>query len=213
MRNVVSFVTGLLLLAGAGLMPVSAQEATPVPGLIVPDPAECTIAPRSVEDLGVLLATPATGTNAAATATPVTIPLGQAADAAIVAEITRTTRETFACFSAGDFLRVLGLITDDALRQLQADELVTAEMLPFLEVTPVAVSAEHRAGYLAITDVSLLPDGRVGAFVVEVDPTLPPEGAETDYFVFERVGERWLIDEIVEWWTATGPGSEGTPEP
>ena len=213
MRNVVSFVTGLLLLAGAGLTPVSAQVATPVPGLIVPDPAECTIAPRSVEDLGVLLATPATGTNAAATPTPVTIPLGQAADEATVAEITRTTRETFACFSAGDFLRVFGLITDDALRQLQADELVTAEMLPFLEAPPVTVPAEYRAGYLAITDVSLLPDGRVGAFVVEVDPTLPPEGAETDYLIFERVGERWLIDEIVEWWTATDPGSEGTPEP
>jgi hypothetical protein len=51
----------------------------------------------------------------------------------------------------------------------------------------------------------------VGAFVFEVDPTLPPGGAETDRLVFERVGDRWLIDEIVETWTGGDLDGEGTP--
>jgi hypothetical protein len=203
----------LLLLTGGRLSSASAQEATPVPGLIVPEPAECTVAPREIHEFAALLATPAAVSDAAATPTPVTIPIGQPADAATVAEITRTTRETFACFSAGDYLRVFALVTDDAVRQLQAQGILSAEVVPFFAATPVVAPPEYRAGYLAITDVSLLPDGRVGAFIVEVDPTLPPEGAETDYLVFERVGDRWLVDEIIEMWTAVGPGDEGTPTP
>jgi hypothetical protein len=213
MRRSALLIATLFLLAGAGVARASAQDATPVPGPVVPDPAECTVAPRSVDEFAALLATPAAGAGMAAAPTPVTIPLGRPADAATVEGITRTTRETFACFSAGDFLRVFALVTDDAVRQLQAQGIVTAEALPFLAATPVPVPPEQRAGYLAITDVSVLPDGRVGAFVVEVDPTLPPEGAETDYLVFERVGDRWLIDEIVESWTLAGAGGEATPTP
>ena len=216
MRRFALLVAGSLLIAWAGLSPVSAQEATPatpVPGLVVPEPDECTVAPRAVDEFAALLATPVAGMNTATTPTAVTIPLGQPADAATVAEITRTTRETFACFSAADYLRVFALVTDDAIRQLQAQGILTTEVVPFLAATPVAVPVELRAGYLAITDVSLLPDGRAGAFVVEVDPTLPPEGAETDYLIFKQVGDRWLIDEIVETWTGAGPGGEGTPTP
>ena len=211
MRRSAMLIATLFLLAGAGLPRASAQDATPVPGLVVPDPAECTVAPRSVDALAALLATPAAGTGAPAAPTPVAIPLGRPADAATVEGITRTTRETFACFSAGDFLRVFALVTDHAVRQLQAQGILTAEVVPFFAATPVAVAPEQRAGYLAITDVAILPDGRVGAFVVEVDPTLPPEGAETDYLVFERVGDRWLIDEVVESWTLAG--GEATPTP
>ena len=213
MRRNALLVAVLLLLTGSRLSPASAQEATPVPGLIVPEPAECTVAPRVVDEFGALLATPAAVPDAAATPAPVMIPIGQPADAATVAEITRTTRETFACFSAGDYLRVFALVTDDAVRQLQAQGILSPEVVPFFAATPVAVPPDLRAGYLAITDVSLLPDGRVGAFIVEVDPTLPPEGAETDYLVFEQVGDRWLVDEIVETWTASGPGGAGTPTP
>jgi hypothetical protein len=50
----------------------------------------------------------------------------------------------------------------------------------------------------------------VGAFVFKVDPTLPPGGAETDHLDFERVGDRWLIDEIVETWTGRDLDGEGT---
>ena len=213
MRRYALLVVVVLLLTGGGISPVSAQDATPVPGLIVPEPAECTIVPRSLNEFAALLATPAAVSETAATPTPITIPLGQPADDATIAEITRTARETFACFSAGDYLRVFALVTDDAVRQLQAQGILSAEVVPFFAATPVAVPSELRAGYLALTDIVVLPDGRVGAFIVEVDPTLPPEGAETDYLVFERVGDRWLIDEIVETWTAAGPGGAGTPTP
>ena len=50
----------------------------------------------------------------------------------------------------------------------------------------------------------------VGAFVFEIDPTLPPRGAETDRLDFQRVGDRWLIDEIVETWTGRDLDGEGT---
>ena len=211
MRRSALLLATLFLLAGAGMVRVSAQEATPAPGLVVPDPAECTVAPRSVDDLAALLATPAAGPDAAAAATQIAIPLGQPADAATVEGVTRTVRETFACFNAGDFLRVLALTTDDFVRWEQAQGFLTAETLPFLEAPPVVVPPEQRAGYLAITDVAVLPDGRVGAFVVEVDPVLPSEGAETDYLIFEQAGDRWLLDEVVESWTLAE--GEATPAP
>jgi len=47
---------------------------------------------------------------------------------------------------------------------------------------------------VAITDVMLLEDGRVAAFVVDES-----EGpASSAYVIFEQDGDRWLVDEVTE---------------
>jgi hypothetical protein len=47
---------------------------------------------------------------------------------------------------------------------------------------------------LVITDVMSLADGRVGAFVVDRS-----EGIDTTvYVMFSQEGDRWLIDDLIE---------------
>jgi hypothetical protein len=65
-----------------------------------------------------------------------------------------------------------------------------------------------RIGLQAIQDARVLPDGRVGARVTLVDPNTPtPEEADLRFVVFVMVGDRWLIDEVIDF-----PAS-GTPIP
>ena len=60
---------------------------------------------------------------------------------------------------------------------------------------PAPLPVEKRVDLVAIRDMRSLADGRVAAVVVlndghDADPDL-------DLVVFERVGEVWLIDEVI----------------
>ncbi len=185
---------------------------------LVADPALCQVEPRSTDELVEIWfhegATPdaAEATPDAAVATPadqqpmteVTIPIGPPASDAIAAGVTLTVHEVFSCFAAGDFPRATALFTDDLVRQFgpgpdETEEDVTA----FLEATPVPEPQDVQIEILAVTDVMLLEDQRVGAFVVDSGP----EGTHTAYAVFEHEGDRWLVDEVIEF--GTGGEEEG----
>ena len=203
-----------LALVVGSLAEVAAQDGTPVAFPITPDPAECAVEPRrSVDDIAASLATPMAAPASVLGSTTATIPLGEPADAATVAAVTRTVLTALACFNAGDFLGVLSLVTDDNLRRLQALGILSAEALAFFAAEPVPAPPEQRFTLLAVTDVSILPDGRVGAFGVQIDPTSPPEGTDVDYVVLKRVGDRWLIDETVDSWRVVPAGETATPTP
>ena len=90
-----------------------AQEAVPGTEAVTPDPALCQVSPRTIDGLKALFigATPA----AEQPATEVTVPIGHPADAATAAGVVRTVEEAVACLNAGDFLRFLALMTDDAV--------------------------------------------------------------------------------------------------
>ena len=217
MPRFVALVAALLalgLLGSAGL----AQEATPAAGVaafpLTPDPAECTVEPRPVEEAVALVAqaTPAAAA-AAEPAETVAVPVGELADAETVAGVTATVREVYACFNAGDVARAFALVTDDVLRGFaEEDPIPEEEVRAFLGATPAAVPAAQRVAILAITDVVRLPGGRAGALVAVADPAIP-EGPETIHFTFERRGDRWLIAAVVEFHThpAEGAGTAGTP--
>ena len=212
MRRLLPVAVALVLAVGD---PVGtrAQESTPVAFPMTPDPSECAVEPRSVDDVAAFLATPVAAPASVLGPTAVTIPLGEPADAATVAAVTDTLRTALACFNAGDFLGVLSLVTDDNLRRLQALGILSPEGLAFIAAEPVPAPPEQRFTLLAVTDVSILPDGRVGAFGVQIDPTTPPEGTDVDYVVLAQVGGRWLIDETVDaWWVMRAPEA-GTPTP
>ena len=196
--------------------PTTAQDATSGAGAhpFTPDPSECTVAPLSGVSLAALVSTP-TSRQTATDALPsaVVISLGRSADAAIVADVTYTLREATACVNAGDVLRLLALFTPDALRRLEAEGVLSAHALLVLAGMPSAALPDQRVTLVAVTDIAVRPDGRVGAFAIQDDPTSLPEGLDVDYVVLARVGDRWLIDETIDtWWSpAAGPGATVTP--
>lgn len=127
---IVTVVLTLMVLAPSHL---AAQEATPPPDFITPDPTECTVEPRSTESIAALANTPEPSTPAVyppsiALATPgLQVPEGEPADEATVEAVTRTLREVAACVNAGDLRRVIALNTDISVRTNLRDEPLTAE--------------------------------------------------------------------------------------
>jgi hypothetical protein len=59
----------------------------------------------------------------------------------------------------------------------------------------VVVPAEQRGWVESISWVRRLPDGRVGAYVVTVDPVNHPH-RRAAVVILAPVGDRWLIDEV-----------------
>ena len=206
-----TFAIALTLSAGT---PIAAQDATPAAGAamfpITPDPAGCQVEPRSTDELLALWYTQAGSPVPAATpswgaqTTSLTLPVGAPADEAATAEVIRTVREVFDCFAAGDFPRATALFTENLVRGFGGEPGTTAEdARAFLEATPMAgMEGDVQERVIAITDVMDLGDERVGAFVVD------ESGGQLDtvYAIFERQGERLLVDEIMDF--APRPGEE-----
>src|SRR5665811_640410 len=125
----------------------------------------------------------------------VDIPVGQPADRALQMEITSVVRELYACFNAGDSLRAFALASDDFLKNFVAEGSLTTQDIDFLLSEPVPVPVEDRTTILAITDMSRFETGRAGAFVITFDRF---NGADTVYMTLVHQGNRWLVNEIVD---------------
>jgi hypothetical protein len=174
-----------------------AQEATPAgePGGIFgfPDPAECTVAPRTVAELEAIMATPAAATPEASPTVLAEMPEGVPADATTEAEVQATLREAVACINTGDTLKILQFYSDNLIRRLLA-----GASLDQLEQqgTPVPLTQAQQTELIAISGMVVLPDGRV-AVVVTGDDHSNPAAATDTIFYFVKVGDRWLIDDFV----------------
>jgi hypothetical protein len=160
----------------------------------VPRPDECRIAPRDTLALVELTGTPAAGEliPERQRARKGDAPAGQPAPPAVAAGIAATVRELAACANAGDQARALALYSDDYFRRLiTSGGGFTPEYAEFL-ATPQPIAAEKWIAAPAVSGARLLDDGRSGAFVATgVAEKIP-------FFLFALVGERWLIDEIIE---------------
>jgi len=130
-----------------------------------------------------------------AIATPLT---GDLADPEIVAAVAATAREYIACNNAGDFPRLLALISDSYLPHLLAGaDLTDPAVIARLDREPEPLPATDRTVLIAVGEVRLLPDGRAAATVTGDDPT-SSDPAKAPLLVFVQEGDRWLIDQIVE---------------
>lgn len=207
MRHLIMIVAALVVLVRGQIIDAEAQDATPPVGVGVgvAGAEACQVDPRSPDFILALAGTPASGRSTpAATPTPFATPDGKAADAEIVEGITATMQEVVACFNAADLLRAFALFSDDYFRRLIPVEGPVGEAFTaFLASAPAPVT---RMDVQSVQDVRVLADGRVGALVVLVDPRAPKSEDEGRRFViFVNDGDRWLIDEVIEF-----PAS-GTP--
>jgi hypothetical protein len=179
------------------------------------------VAPRDIAFFEMLAATPPAlppdadqrFSRPGETARPWTMSAGTPADSATIAGVTATLRMAQACLNANDTLRFLALFTDDMLRIFFAMDPIPPEAIPSLAASPVPSPRDQWLGYLSVHDVRILPDGRVAGLADDYDPTEPPYGVGTDFAIFVKVGDRWLIDSLIENVAISGEGTpmSGTP--
>ncbi len=187
----------LAILFTLGSSSASAQGAatpTSFTGRETPDPALCTVTPRSAAIL--TPAAGATSTAAPGPSTPAAIsePVGQDVSPQTNAEITTTIRELYACFNGSHPLQTLALFTERGAAQYVTNhpELTTGDAI----ATPTPPTVEQRLALVALADLRVLPDGRVFALVTQDDPNRPPDGPEPVFVTLSKQGDRWLVDDL-----------------
>lgn len=192
-----------VLLATCGLSPLPLhrmQEPPPTATLpAIPSPDACTVEPRDVESLVALLgppepiAYPTTHPDAPATRV-IEITVGRPATPEVKEGIVATIHEFYACSNAGDMRRAFALGTDHYIQHYGDSGTLTSEDIAFLTDDPVPVPVEFQTAVIAVTNVTVLGDGRAAAFVTIDSPFDDPS---TELAIFAQQGERWLIDEII----------------
>jgi len=197
----------VFMLGLAGITGVSAQDATPTADLS-PNPEECTVERRTVEELQAIYGDPAAegageATSLAMNATPgvTELPVGTPADEATVEAVTTVIRQQFACFNAGDYLAGFTNVTDDFLISQVGLSLFDEDFVATLESEPTPLAEEDQTQLLDVRDVVVYEDGRVGALVDYRAGTGPEEGIEgfeTDLWIFENVDGAWRLDEVFQ---------------
>ena len=154
---------------------------------------DCVAAPRTPQEIAVLLADPDVATPAATTAGQ-TLPAGEPVAAETAAEMEQVVQMWLACQNAGEPLRAWSLFSDGYLfRLLSRQGAVSSEDYGVL-ATPAPI-ADEAALVLAIAGERLLPDGRFGASVTVSYPSVPMP--KRFFFYFTRVDGRLLIDGIL----------------
>ena len=215
-RFVLAVVPAAALLLSSG---VAAQDTTPDANGAGAVAEACAGEARPVDELlaavgleeSVDVATPE------AVAVGITAPLGERADEATRQGIAATVQQLYACLNANDVPRAASLMTDPGLRRVlgepPADEETAAELRETFEAPPQPRAEDQQARVVAVTDESLLEDGRAVAFVVVNEPLLPPGGAETLVFFFVEQDGRWLLDDYIDFsLTPVEAVTEATPE-
>jgi hypothetical protein len=156
-------------------------------------PAEdCVLAPRTRQEIAVLLADPNTATPAATTGGQ-TLPAGEPVAAETAAAMEQVVQMWVACQNAGEPLRAWSLFSDGYLFRLLSRRGVSGDAYRAL-ATPAPV-ADEAALVLAIEGERLLPDGRFGATVTVRYPSVPMP--KRFFFYFTQVNGRLLIDGIL----------------
>ncbi len=197
-----------LLLTGAA----AAQDpGTPEPEdvstpsrLVLPE--ECVSEPVAAADLVAEL-----NAEAQFQGVQISVPLGEPADLDTSLLVNDSVREVLACLNAEDYLRLGALTTTHGAQQLLAGLKAQAgdDLEGRLSQEPVARGEDGLIRLLAVTDQTILPDGRLAAFVVLNEPTNLIRGPETYLFVFSRDGEALQLDGLFGFSVAPAPA--GTP--
>jgi hypothetical protein len=180
-------------------------------------PEGCYVDPMPVEDLISLLGLDDGGIVTVPLMT-ITSPLGTPADDATTGRISSAVRGLMACINAGDLPRTATWMTSHGIQRvfgsLTIDSATRVAAQARLTAPPVKRTRDQLLRLLAVSDVSVLPDGRVAAFVVFNDPVLPTGGPETVLVVYSPHAGGWFLDDWVDFSIVPLPAdAEVTPSP
>lgn len=162
-----------------------------------PGAEDCTVEPRSLEEIAALAERGAPDEPPNATETG-----DEPVDDATRAKITATARELIACANAGDVMRQLALYSDDRLR-FSYPEGPTRELETIAQAAS-PLSLEQRVAVAAIEDARWLDDGRVSARMLVDNPAIEARssngaasasGREAARLIFVQEDGRWRVDE------------------
>lgn len=180
----------LILLNGPSRgQPLAHKRTSPAPA------ASCLVAPRSPGFFIDLAATPAPAPPAVSLLDAFAASAVRAS-AEEVAAVQATVDLLVACVNAGDFSRTVSLFTDAYwLREVGGVPGKAEALASAAGATPVPVAGEDRQGPATVLDARLLADGRIAAIVAFGPAT--PDDSNIDLVAFEKIDNRWLIDEVV----------------
>ncbi|MFT4040535.1 MAG: copper resistance protein CopC [Thermomicrobiales bacterium] len=163
-----------------------------------PGPEQCTVQPRTLDEITALAQT-----GAPQEAPPnATEPDGAPASPEEVAGVTDTIQEMVACSNAGDILRRLAVYSDNRIHFAYPDGPTAA--LKAIAANPLPVGEYERVAILSIADVQQLPDGRVSARVIvdnpanhSHDPNVSNANVQQEAarLIFVQENGRWRVDE------------------
>jgi hypothetical protein len=208
-----------MALVVAGTVSAAAQDDQDEANRVL-SPELCQVEPRAEADLIALFGLEAASADEAPEIlrAEISIPLGQPAPGEVIQGVTEAVRMFFACNNAGDVPRTTALLSESGILRFYGfgprEEAVDQQFRSWAagEATPREESEYIRL--VAVTDVSLLPDGRVAAFIVNNEPLLPPRGPETLLFVFSQAEDgSWQIDDYYDFTVIAPDSVEGTPAP
>lgn len=203
----VAFVTIAVLLVG--FIGASAQDATPGPLPTAPVPAECRVAPRGVEAIEAILATAGTPSPELDVEHEGDLPRGQIAPAETVAEVVAVEREYAACYNAGDWPRLVALLADDTLPEFFDGAATPRDLFATVGTPATDAIGVQQVVLVAVRNVRILADGRVGAVVEWGRLGEPGRGTdEANFHVYVRGADRLLLAEeigsFVPWYQGGG---------
>ncbi|MBW3634629.1 MAG: hypothetical protein KY456_16540 [Chloroflexi bacterium] len=205
MRGVSILVLVVSLFATSLIVPMGpvahAQEDMTTADLpITPGPELCLVEPRPLEFFEQYVGTPdATPSDAGSEEFEGSLesfvpPAGQPAEPETVDAVVATAVEIVACFNGGDLPRAFALYSDNLIESFASEDPLPQAEFDAMAATPTAASEDQWSSVLAVRDVILLDDGRVGGFV---DFEFAGGYRETQYAILVQEGDRWLVDEIL----------------
>lgn len=198
------------------IAPAAAQDTARDDGDVATHAAACRGEARSVDELmAVVEGTGTVATPRAANRT-LPVPLGPRADDVTRAAMRDTVANLIACLNANDVPRAAAFMTAAGLRRFlgapPADAAGREALRANLSATPTPRAEEDFVRLVAITDESMLEDGRAVAFVILNEPLLPPGGPETLAVFFAEQDGRWRFDDYIDFrFTPAEELTGGTP--
>lgn len=182
----------------------SAQDATPEIDLATPAPVDCTVGPRSAEEIEALVGSAAGGATAevelatpntdAATPTPFVAPEGTpVTEGEAASAIGDVVTQFYACQNANDPLRMFALMTDPfVVRTIEEGSIDPAAFAN--QGTPGAETVTSEQVTIAINGIIEIQPEVYGVNVVGVRGASGEEF--TDYLIVVREDDGYRIDDL-----------------